>query len=165
MYRGMLAGAVVAMGLAGCAPQEAPVATTAAVDTAAVVAGVNELWTRWSAADVAGDIEALIALSTPGIRFDAMGVPPIVGHEAARAAWAPVFQATDYTEAMITPEMTVAVTNDLAHSMGKYFSRFTTNGKAGAEYGRYVAAAVRGADGQWRAAYIMAMLDSTVTAK
>ena len=61
--------------------------------------------------------------------------------------------------------MTVAVTNELAHSAGRYFSRFTLNGKPSAEYGRYVAAAVRAADGQWRAAYIMAMLDSTVTAK
>jgi ketosteroid isomerase-like protein len=165
MYRGMLAGTVVAMGLAGCAPQEAPVSAAATVDTAAVVAGVNELWTRWSAADVAGDTEALIALSTPAIRMDAMGSAPIVGHDAARAAWTPIFQATDYTEATITPEMTVAVTNELAHSMGKYFSRFTANGRAGAEYGRYVAAAVKGADGQWRAAYIMAMIDSTVTAK
>jgi len=160
-----MSGAVALAGLIGCAPQEAPVATTAAVDTAAVVAGVNDLWTRWSAADVAGDTEALIALSTPDIRFDAMGLPPIVGHDAARAAWTPVFQATDYTESVIMPEVTVAVTNDLAHSMGKYFSRFTASGKSGAEYGRYVAAAVRGADGQWRAAYIMAMLDSTVTAK
>lgn len=165
MGRAMLAGAMAVMGLIGCAPQEAPMATTPAVDTAAVVAGVNELWTRWSAADVAGDTEALIALSTPDIRIDAKGVPPIIGHDAARAAWTPIFQATDYTEATITPEMTVAVTNELAHSAGRYFSRFTLNGKPSAEYGRYVAAAVRGADGQWRAAYIMAMLDSTVTAK
>jgi len=33
------------------------------------------------------------------------------------------------------------------------------------DYGRYAVAVVKDADGQWRWAYLMAMVDSTVTKK
>jgi ketosteroid isomerase-like protein len=151
--------------VASCASKEAPVAAGPAVDTAAVVAGVTDAWNRMAAAEVAGDVEALVATTTPTFRFDAMGAPPLIGQEAARTVWAGLFAETDYTDVVITPDLAVALTSDLAHSAGVFRSRYIAKGVARSDFGRFAAALAKGPDGQWRATYIMSMTDSTVTSK
>lgn len=148
--------------------QPAPEAPAApAVDTTAAVAAIGDLWTRWSAADTAGDVAALAGMVTENFIMDAMGIPATVGREAARAVWEPMATEIDYSASAITPDKTVVVSNELAHQAGTFTSTFTAKGKKGTmtEYGRYIAAVVKEADGQWRAAYVMAMTDSTITKK
>lgn len=138
-----------------------------AVDSAAVSAGVADLWAKWVAADTVEDLEAQLALTTDAVRFDVKGMPPMVGRESARATLAPLYAQVDYLEAVITPVTTTAVSNDLAYQYGSYAERYTMKGQPGemTDHSRYAAAAVKGSDGQWRWAYIMAFTDSTVTRK
>jgi hypothetical protein len=91
----------------------------------------------------------------------------MLGREAARRAMAPLYLQVDYLEAVTSPSMTVAISNDRAHQAGTYMERYTMKGQPGemTDYGRYAAAFAKEADGRWRWAYMMAMVDSTVTRK
>lgn len=163
-----LAGLALAAALVACAPADGPPAAAApAVDTAAVMAGVADFWAGWATADTAESLEAIIGMMAEDGRFDLKGFPPMVGREAARAAMAPLYGQVDYLDAMAMPTMTVAISNDLAHQAGNYLERYTMKGQQGemTDYGRYAATFVKGADGQWRWGYMMAMVDSTVTRK
>jgi uncharacterized protein (TIGR02246 family) len=166
MFRSLL-GAVVVAGMAACAPQEAPVAAAPAVDTAAVVAGVADLWARWQVADTANDVQSLGAMATEDARFDVKGMPPLVGRAAILEVMTPMYAQIDYLEATVSPTTTIPVTNDLAHQAGTWMERYTVKGEKGekVDYGRYISAMVRGPDGQWRWAYYMGFADSTVTKK
>jgi ketosteroid isomerase-like protein len=168
MRRAVAPAIAVAIGMAACATQEQAAAPAdVAVDTAAVLAGVADLWTKWVAADTVEDLEGQLALTTDNVRFDVKGMPPMAGKESARATLAPLYAQVDYLEAWITPVTTTAVSNDLAYQFGSYSERYTMKGQPGemTDYSRYAAAAVKGPDGQWRWAYIMAFTDSTITRK
>lgn len=167
MLRTLFVGALSALILAACAPKEAPVATTPAVDTAAALAGVAELWTKWAVADTADDLDGVLALMAEDGRIDIKGFPPLIGREGARAVMAPLYAQVNYLEASVTPQMTVAISNELVHQTGTYMERYTMKGQAGemTDYARYAAAIVKGGDGQWRWQYMMGIVDSTVTKK
>jgi len=160
----LLSAAVLA-----CAPAESPPPEAAApgVDTAAVMAGVADLWSRWAVADTADDLDGILALLNEDGRLDLKGFPPLLGREAARAAMGPLYAQVDYLEATATPSFTIAISSALAHQAGTYMERYTLEGQKGemTDHGRYAAALAKGADGQWRWAYMMAMVDSTVTRK
>ena len=164
----MWSSALLGAALLACSQPAPPeTAAPAVVDTAAVVAGANDVWAKWAVADTAEDLAAFGALMTEDARFDAKGMPPIVGPAALQTALADIYKQVDYLEASATPTMTVAVSNELAHQAGTYMERYTMEGKKGemTDYGRYAAAIVKGEDGQWRWAYMMAFVDSTVTKK
>ena len=167
MYRSAWVGALLALALVGCAPKEAPVASAPAVDTAAVMAGVADMWARWAVADTAENLPAIMEMMAENVRLDIKGFPPMLGREAALAVFQPVYAQVDYTALVMSPETTVAISNDLAHQTGTFTETYTMKGKPGTmtDHARYAAAMVRGADGQWRVAYMMGMVDSTVTAK
>jgi uncharacterized protein (TIGR02246 family) len=159
----------VAAALAACAPKEAPApaASAPAVDTAAVVAGIADTWATWAAADTAENLAAIAELMTEDARMDAKGMAPLIGRAAAQAAMTELYSQVNYLEASSRPDFTVAISNELAHQMGTYVERYTMKGQKGemTDYGRYASATVKGADGQWRWAYMMTMVDSTVTKK
>lgn len=161
--------ALVLGALTACAPaaKPPPGAAASTVDTAAVMVGVAGLWDRWAVADTAEDLEAFVGMMADDTRLDLQGFPPMVGREAIRAHMAPVFAQVDYLEASASPERTVVVAGNRAHQAGTWRERYTTKGKPGemTDYGRYAAVFVRGADGQWHWAYMMAMVDSTLTGK
>lgn len=167
MSRSPWAGALVVLALVGCAPKEAPIAMAPAVDTVAVMAGLADAWNRWVVADTSDNIDAVLDFLTEDGRMDAKGFPPLLGREAARAAFAPLYAQVDYLEASATPEMTVVISNELAHQSGTVMERYTMKGQQGemTDHARYAAAFVKGADGLWRWAYMMYMIDSTITKK
>ena len=158
--------ALVLLGGAACAkPAEQTAAAPPAVDSAAVKAAVSDVWARWIVADTAGNVEALMALVGDSARFDARGMPPIVGRANLRAAVEPIFKSTKYTAMAITPEMTEVLSDALAYETGNYVETYVVNKKSMTDYGRYAAAVGKDADGQWRVMYMMAFADSTVPAK
>jgi ketosteroid isomerase-like protein len=167
MSRSTWAGALVVLALVGCAPKEAPVASAPAVDTVAVMAGLADAWNRWAVADTADNIDAVLDFLTEDGRMDAKGFPPMLGREAARAIYAPLYAQVDYLEASATPANTVVISNEMAHQSGTVMERYTMKGQPGemTDYARYAAAFVKGADGLWRWSYMMYMIDSTVTKK
>jgi ketosteroid isomerase-like protein len=58
-----------------------------------------------------------------------------------------------------------ARTNDAASEIGTYHDMHDVKGAKDHEWGRYLAASGKGADGQWRLAYLIAFPDSTKAEK
>lgn len=151
--------------LAGCAPPAERVAAAPAVDTAATKAAVADLWRRWEAADVAGDVAALADMVADSVQLDMRGFPRLV----TRAAWAAAAEAAtkevDATSMMIMPEQTTVVSNELVYEFGSFMEGSTVKGKKLMDYGRYATAVRKFPDGKWRTAYLIGFSDSTVTVK
>jgi uncharacterized protein (TIGR02246 family) len=156
----------LALALAACTkPAEQTAAAAPAVDSVAVKAAVADLWQRWITADTAGNVEALAAMIADSARLDLRGMPPFLGRAAWKASAEAAMKGMDVTAMTITPEMTMAISNELAYETGNFVEAYTAGGKRMAEHGRYATAVQKGADGQWRVGYIMAFADSTVTVK
>ena len=153
--------------LGACAPpatQQA--AAPAAVDSAAVTAAVSDLWARWTVADSAGDVAAVADMVTDSVRLDVRGMPAILGRAAWQAAAAGMYKMFKYDALSISPEMTAAVTNELAYQIGSYSQgAMDAKKKHTKDYNRYAASIRKDADGKWRLAYWMSFADSTVAIK
>lgn len=146
-----------------CAPRgEQSGMAPATVDTAAVVAAVNDFWQRWITADTTGDVAALTALVTDSVRADFRGMPPVIGKDAWRQVAETAFKNAKYPAITITPDITVPVSNELVYQNGNYMETIVAGGKTTMDYGRYAMALRKGADGQWRVTYIIGFADSTV---
>lgn len=164
--RGTISGLALALTLAACAkPADQAAMMPAAVDSAAVRSAVAELWTRWVAADTAGNVEVLASMITDSARIDVKGMPPFLGREAWKATAVQAMKMMDVTAMAITPDMTIPISNELAYQNGNYVESYREGKKASTDHGRYAAAVRKDPDGQWRVAYIMVFADSTVTAK
>jgi ketosteroid isomerase-like protein len=151
---------------AACSPpatQQA--AAPPAVDSAAVKAAVADLWQRWSAADTAADLAALVEMVGDSARIDVMGLPPMVGRAAWKAAAEAGFKTMKYTSMNIRPEMTVPISNELAYENGSYTEGSVQGKQKQMAYGRYAGALRKYPDGKWRIAYIMVFADSTPAVK
>lgn len=164
--RRAFASLALALPVAACAkPADQVAAAPAAVDSAAVRAGVADLWQRWVTADTAGNIDALVAMVSDSVRIDMRGMPPMLGRAAWKAMAEAGYKTTKYTSMSITPGMTFPVSNELAYEYGNYTEGSSTGGKSMMDYGRYATALRKDTDGQWRIAYIMVFADSTVPVK
>ena len=151
---------------AACAPKEpAPRPAPPAVDSTAVKAAVDDFWRQWVAADTSGSIPALAGLLSDSIRIDTKSMPAMVGKAAWQSFVESVFKGVKISSEDITPDVTVAVSNDLAYQNGSYVEATITGKKKSTDYGRYASALERGTDGKWRLRYIMSFSDSTVAAK
>jgi ketosteroid isomerase-like protein len=150
---------------AACAPKEAPPPAPPAVDSARVTAEVSAYWTQWAAADTAANIPAMIEMLSDSIRIDSKGAPPMLGKAAWQTMAETMLKGSKILSEDIRPDVTVAVSNDLAYQNGNYVSAMMTGKKKSTDYGRYAAAIEKGSDGKWRLRYIMAFSDSTVAAK
>lgn len=155
----------VPLALAACtkpAPEQPP---QPAVDSAAVTAAVGDFWQRYIAADTAGNIDAISAMWDDSVRADVRGAPVLLGRAAVRAFIEPILKTQKYTAMSVTPDMTIPISNEMAYQNGSYLETSVSKGKTSNEYGRFAAAIVKGADGQWRLGYIMAFSDSIVPVK
>ena len=164
--RGLMSSLALTLMLFACAkPAEQAAVAPAAVDSTAVRAAVTDLWARWAAADTAGNVEVLASMVGDSTRIDARGMPPMMGREAWRAAATQMMKTMDVTALSITPDMTIPISNEMAYQNANYVEAYTMNKKHMTDYGRFAAAIIKDADGQWRVGYIMVFADSTVTAK
>ncbi len=167
MKRALLAPGIIVLLACACSqPAPAPPAMAAKPDTATVRAGLDQLWTDLKAAEVAGDATQAAALWTETARADFQGAPPTVGRDALTKAFTDDFAANKYSDFVVNPEGTIVGDSMTAYQRGMYSETYTPKGKkAQTNYGRFVSVCVLGADGKWRAAYVMAFLDSTRAAK
>lgn len=168
LVRSWYGPAVVLAGLsAACAPKEPPAPPAPpAVDSTQVRSGVDAMWKQWVAADTAGNVAGMAALVSDSIRIDAKGQPAILGKAAWQSFASAMIKGMSIESETITPDVTVAVSNDLAYQSGNYVEE-TVNAKKKktTDYGRYAAAIEKSPDGVWRVRYIMSFSDSTVAAK
>ena len=154
--------------LAGCnkpAPPPPPPPGPPPIDEAAAKQGVDALWARSVTADTSGNVDSFMTLFTADARLDIQGLPAMVGKAEIDKTVRPVFamrKATAYTPVAHT---TTVVSNDLVYQGGAYTETYVEKQKSHAEHGRFITARVKGADGQWRVAYYMAIIDSTVAAR
>src|SRR5262245_37470917 len=117
--RRTLSGLGLALTIAACAkPAEQTAAAPPAVDSAAVKAGAAGLWTKWTAAALGGSADSLAMLVSDSARMDFRGIPPMIGREAFKSVAATLFAANKYTALNVVPEMTEAISNDLAYETG-----------------------------------------------
>jgi ketosteroid isomerase-like protein len=160
-------GIALVAGLAACGPKPAPeAAAPPVVDTAAVYAGVADLWVRWSAADTAADAAAIADMVTDSVRLDMKGFPPVLGRASWHGILTEMYKMYKYDPLEMRPSMTVAVDNNLAYQIGTYSQGgWDAKKKHTKDYSRYAAAIQKGADGKWRISYWMGFTDSTVVIK
>ncbi|HEV8455610.1 MAG TPA: nuclear transport factor 2 family protein [Gemmatimonadales bacterium] len=163
--RHTLSTLALALAIAACAKPAEQTAAMPMVDSAAVKAAVAEVWSRWVTADTSGNVDAVVALVADSARLDLRGMPPMVGRASFRTMAETALKSMDITSLVITPEMTEAISNELAYETGNYTEAYTLDRKPMVDYGRYAAAVAKDADGQWRVQYLMAFADSTVTVK
>ena len=133
----------------------------AAVDPAAALRGLDDLRTRYIALNTAGDAAGLAALHADSAGVDILGVPRLRSRSAIQAAFAADFAARKFTLTEITPLSRTVRTDAEATEIGTYHNMFTVNGVGTHEWGRYVGAFMKRADGQWEIGYLMAFADST----
>ena len=157
-------GSMVALAV-GCTPAaEAP----PPVDAAAHEAAAAALWSSYRDADLAGNVEGVMALYSDLATVDIKGFPPMDKAALTKLA-GELFTTTRISEFSLTPEYTHVVGEGLVHQAGRYSEATVPTGEAAAtgkpmtEYGRFAGAIGREADGQWRIMYLMAFTDSTVT--
>ena len=157
--------AVLAL-LAACSqPAPAPPPAPPPIDEAAVNQAVTDVWNRIIAADTAENADAFVAGFHDDVRLDLQGMPAVIGKAAVDTLARQMFAARNYTSFAISPYATTAVSNDLALQGGSFAESFMEGKKAMHAYGRYAISVMRGADGQWRVAYTMMLVDSTVAAR
>ena len=149
--------------LLACAPPAEEPPAAPAVDTLAVEQGVADLWNRVVFADTSGDAATMVGLYAETARIDVRGFPPILGRAAIDSTLRAVFAQYDYTDMRVMPSTTVVLSNELAYQDGAFLETYTQRGKAPmTDHGRYATAVAKGADGQWRFAYFIGFVDSTV---
>jgi len=137
----------------------------APVDTAAAMAAVEDVWSRWVTADTAGDADAFVALFAEGAQADLMGGPPLMGRAAIDSLVRGMFTARDYTSMDMQIATTYVESADLVNQGGSYVETYVEGGRTMTEYGRFVSSIMRQPDGQWRVMYVMAFADSTTPAR
>jgi uncharacterized protein (TIGR02246 family) len=163
----MRIGLAVLLGAAlACAKAEPPPPPPPpAIDSAGVTQAAADLWNRYATADTTGNVDAVLALYTDDARLDIQGMPPIVGRAALDSVIRPMSSTRRITAFSISPVTTLVVSNDLVLQGGTFMETFVENKKMRTEYGRFASSIAHGADGQWRIAYLMGIIDSTVGRK
>jgi ketosteroid isomerase-like protein len=156
---------LIVVSAAACAPKEPPPPAPPVVDSTRVRADVADYWQRWIAADTAGSIPGMADLVSDSVRIDNKGGPPILGKAAWQSFAEAMLRGVDVLSETITPDVTIAVSNELAYQNGDYAETSMSGKKKTTDYGRYAAALEKSSDGRWRMRYIMAFSDSTVAAK
>lgn len=160
--RRFISAPIAALLLAGaCTPKPAAPTTAASVDTALVRQGLDTLRAHYIALQTGGDATGLAGLFTEAGGVDIYGAPRLRGRAAIEAAFKADFAVRKFTLTEITPISLNARTSDAASEIGTYHDMHDVKGAKDHEWGRYLGAFEKGADGQWRLVYLMAFPDST----
>lgn len=135
-----------ALALAACAT--APAADPGA-DPAADEAAIRAANDVFSAAVIAGDIDAIVAAYTDDAVLLPDGRAPVRGEDGVRTYWTPR-EGTTIT-AHETTELEIEVVGSIAHDIGVYELSGETDGAPwGPVRGTYILVWERGEDGVWR---------------
>jgi ketosteroid isomerase-like protein len=157
MPRRLAIGAAL-LGLACASPRrESP-----APDLSVVRAQIDNLWTKYSAAAVAGDADAIVRLYADSAYLVESGLPTIRGNTALRSVVKEVLGGVHFLESSIRPEMT-EIAGDPGLQFGAYRDVLQSTGKpAEVVVGRYAAVFLRDSSSAWRISRLIAVADSTV---
>jgi hypothetical protein len=164
MPRAPFASFVVTLLLPACRPavDHAPVAAAPApVDTAAVKAGIADLWERFNRAEERRDHPALVETVAENVRVDGEGQGPLLGRPAFEAKAQKDFSLRSYDVVDFAPVSTTAHGPRTAYQYGTLRETHTPNGgPTQTAYGRWAGRMIQGDDAKWRIEYILGFLDS-----
>jgi ketosteroid isomerase-like protein len=157
MPRRLTVGAVL-LALACTSPQrESP-----AADLTVVRAQIDSLWTKYSAAAVAGDADALAGLYADSAYVVESGLATVRGKTAVLSVVKEVLGGVHFFEATIRPEIT-EIAGDRVLQFGAYRDVLQSPGKpAEVVMGRYAAVFLRDSTSALRVSRLIAVADSTV---
>jgi ketosteroid isomerase-like protein len=154
LVRGSAAGAAMLL-VAACAAQEQPNPEGAVQE--ADVAEIRRLEQEFVAAELSGDVDAVLAIRTDDVVWMAPGIPTAEGQAAVRRLLqGNPAHAIAFT---VTPARTEAH-GDLAYNRGTWSGRFVAGTDTSQNHGRYVQI-WRRVNGQWRIAVDMFHTDLT----
>ena len=157
MSRGLILG-IALLALACASPErEGPLPDVSVVRTQ-----IDSVWTKYSAAAVGGDAEALAQLYADGAYVVESGLPTIRGNAALRAVVKEVLGGVRFLESSIRPELT-EIAGDRVLQFGTYRDVLQSTGKpAEVVVGRFAAVLLRDGTSSWRVSRLIAVADSTV---
>lgn len=133
---------------------------TPAVDTSAVRAAIDTMWSGFTAAMVNADTVALRRYYTDSASFAESGVPTARGRAALVSGAAQALASMRYIESRFDSEVTELAGNR-AFQVGTYRDVVQPAGQAPLEVrGRVAAALARDSAGTWRVAHLVVIRDS-----
>lgn len=116
------------------------------------VAAIAQATERWADAFVRGDIDAAMALVTPGATFAPPNEPVAAGAPAIEA-WARTALGQVSFEEVSSTVDSVRVAGDWAVSRGHWAVTLSSQGSVVTDTSRYVVIWERGDDGPWKVAF------------
>jgi uncharacterized protein (TIGR02246 family) len=148
---------LVLLTLSACSSAPQPPAEESA---ASAEAAFEAIWTEYSDAAKAGDVDRLAALFTDSIYFTETGAPTLRTREALVSYGREALAAVRILDMSIRPEFTEVRGSDVAQ-YGNYVDVIEVPGQGTIrKYGRYAAIAQRDSTGAWRIARLTALADS-----
>lgn len=157
MSRGLTLG-VALLGLACASPErEGP-----PLDLSIVRTQIDSVWTKYSAAAVGGDANAIAQLYADNAYVVESGLPTIRGNAELRSVVKAVLGGVRFLESSIRPELT-EIAGDRVLQFGAYRDVLQSTGKpAEVVVGRFAAVLLRDSTSSWRVSRLIAVADSTV---
>lgn len=157
LARRLAVGAVL-LALACTAPQPEP----RVPDVSIIHAQVDSLWTRYKAAALAGDVDALARIYTDSAYLVELGLPTTRGNAAIHSLVKEILAGVRIVESDIRPELTEML-GDRVLQVGEYRDVVQPTGQpVQVAFGRFAAVLRQGDDGAWRVDRLIAFPDSTV---
>jgi uncharacterized protein (TIGR02246 family) len=156
--------ALLAIGCATKAPEQAAAPAPPLPDSATVRTALNALADQYEAAEVAGDPAQVAALFTDDARTEFQGFPAAVGRAAIEEQSKQAFAAQKVLEMTIETQGVNVVAPAIATAGGIAIALAEVEGKKGKMWWRW-AGAYRNVGGQWKFSYLMAFQDSTQAQK
>lgn len=157
MFR-MLTVGIVLSALACASPRQ----ESREPDLSIVRTELESLWTRYSAAAIAGDADAIARLYTDSAYFAELGIPTLRGNSAVRVVATEIFGNLRVLESSIRPELTEQA-GDRVLQFGTYRDVLQASGKpAQVVVGRFAAVFERDSEASWRVSRLLAFPDSAV---
>lgn len=167
MSRGSTLG-IALLGLACASPErDSPSRDLSVVrfgegDIHVVRAQIDSVWTKYSAAAVSGDADAIAQLYADSAYLVESGLPTIRGNAAIRSVVKEVLGGVRFLESSIRPELT-EIAGDRVLQFGAYRDVLQSTGNpAEVVFGRFAAVLLRDSTSSWRLSRLIAVADSTV---
>jgi ketosteroid isomerase-like protein len=111
--------------------------TTNAVgaENEAAFAAIQRVHDAWLAAELRGDVESILGLCTPDVRWLAPGRPVLEGREAGRQLLQPA--GVELSDIRIT-DFRIEYSGDLAFKIGRYETRYHAGEREGVTCGTHL---------------------------
>ena len=150
----------LAAGACGGRPSSPAAVASSPIDTAAVRAGIADMWDRFNRAEENHDLPGLVATVAEKVRVEGEGQEALLDRAAFEAKGRRDFGLRKYNVVDFAPIATTVRDSNSAYQYGTLLETHTpVGGKTETAYGRWAGEMIR-EGGQWRIKFIIGFLDS-----